>query len=260
MAEKKYFQEHVDYLREITPGRRDAEIRDLFNARFNLGATLDAIKSLRLKHGIRITLPRVERKYTDEQIDYLRELTNRGLFNYEITEEFNRRFGTSKTRAAIAGRCFKCGLKTSARNYFKKGHKPWNKGLKGLQIGGKKTQFKPGNIPHTWVPVGSERITREGYLQIKIQDGKKQRNWKGKHIIVWEEHHGTKVPPGHVIIFGDGDKRNFDPDNLILVSRAQLAVLNKYGLIQGRADLTRTGLLITDVIRKAAKKAREKRT
>ncbi|WP_083612210.1 HNH endonuclease [Paenibacillus sp. P32E] len=39
------------------------------------------------------------------------------------------------------------------------------------------------------------------------------------------------VPKGHAIIFGDGDRQNFDPNNLILITRGQLAIMNKRGRI-----------------------------
>ncbi|MHB8182844.1 MAG: HNH endonuclease signature motif containing protein, partial [Candidatus Desulforudaceae bacterium] len=99
-------------------------------------------------------------------------------------------------------------------------------------------------------PVGTERVNADGYVDIKIQDGKAQKNWRGKHLLTWEEHHGRPVPPGHAVIFGDRNRRNFNPDNLILVSRKQLAIMNKNNLIQGNAELTRTGIIIADVLKK----------
>lgn len=58
------------------------------------------------------------------------------------------------------------------------------------------------------------------------------------------------MPKGHAVIFGDGNRRNFELDNLILVSRAQLAILNKHNLIQMDAELTRTGVVIADIYKK----------
>ena len=247
MAKRKYFKEHIEYLREITPGRRSPEITDLFNKKFGMSASEAAVRTLRLKHGIKITLPRGVKQYTDEQIDYLKELSAQGLFNREITRRFNEKFGASRTEVAIQIQRCKYGFKTSARNYWKKGHKPWNKGMKGIDIGGKATRFKKSNRPQTWMPVGSEAITKDGYTKIKVAEPNK---WRLKHRIVWEKHHGRPVPPGHAVIFGDGNRCNFDLDNLILVSRAQLAMLNKNGLIQGNADLTRTGIVIADIYQK----------
>ncbi len=129
---------------------------------------------------------------------------------------------------------------------FKKGHVPWNKGKKGLSFGGRETQFKKGHIPANRVPIGAERISKDGYLEVKIQDSHGNRNWKGKHILIWEAANGP-VPPGHVIIFGDGNKRNFELDNLILVTRAQLVRLNQNNLIQEDVELTKTGVIIADI-------------
>lgn len=130
------------------------------------------------------------------------------------------------------------------------GSHPWNKGKKGISYEGMKaTQFKKGHKPHNWVPVGSERITPDGYVQIKVQEGKKQHNWKGKHILIWEAANGP-VPKGHVIIFGDGNKRNFDLNNLLLVSRKQLVRLNQKNLIANDAELTKTGIIIADIYNK----------
>ena len=260
MAKRIYFKEHIDYLREITPGRRSWEVAELFNERFNFSASEAAIRTLRLKHGIKLTVPRTVKQYTDEQIAYLKELSERGLFNREITRLFNERFGTSRTENAIQQQRCKYGIKTTARHYWPKGHKPWNKGLKGVNFGGKETQFKPGHKPHNWVPVGSERVNADGYIDVKVHDytGKdSKKNWKGKHIITWERHHGRKVPDGHAVIFGDGNRRNFDPENLILVSRAQLARMNQSGLIKNDAALTKTGAVVADLLNKIGERKRK---
>jgi hypothetical protein len=118
--------------------------------------------------------------------------------------------------------------------------------MKGLQIGGEETQFKKGNRPHNYKPVGTERVNGEGYVDVKIADPNK---WRSKHILIWEKENGP-VPKGHVIIFGDGNRLNLELDNLILVSRKQLAILNKNNLIQKDADLTRTGIIVADIYRK----------
>ncbi len=84
---------------------------------------------------------------------------------------------------------------------FKLGHRPHNFGVKGWQAGGNsvKTQFKAGRRPYTWRPVGSERTSKDGILQIKISDtGYSPRDWKSAHSILWESCFGP-VPPGHAV-------------------------------------------------------------
>jgi hypothetical protein len=78
---------------------------------------------------------------------------------------------------------------------------------------------------------------------VKIAD---PSEWKMKHVLVWEKANG-KVPRGSVIIFADGDKTNFRLKNLLLVTRRELAVMTRCGLIYGHSGLTKTGKLIADV-------------
>ena len=138
---------------------------------------------------------------------------------------------------------------------FKKGHIPWNKGVYGY-MGANKTSFKKGHKPKNWRTVGSERIDTEGYTLIKIAEPKK---WALKHRIIWEEFHKKKVPRGSVIIFADGDKTNFNIENLICVSRKELRVLNKCSLIKNDLELTKTGLNVAKIRIKLAELMKEKK-
>ena len=65
-------------------------------------------------------------------------------------------------------------------------------------------------------------------------------------MLVWERENGP-VPKGHVVIFGDRNRRNFEINNLILVSRKQLVRLNQNNLIQNDAELTKTGVIVADI-------------
>lgn len=112
----------------------------------------------------------------------------------------------------------------------------------------KKDGLKKGQAPVNHKPLGSVRIDVDGYTLVKITEPNK---WQLKHRLIWETHNGP-IPKGCNIIFGDGNKSNFDIDNLICVSKAQLARLNKNHLIQNDADLTRTGVIIADLIQKTS--------
>jgi len=186
--------------------------------------------------------------YTTKEIEYLKEITP-GRSNKEITEMFNKKFNLNLGDKALASTRKRHGITTGRTGYFPAGHSPFNKGKKKYWEGGEETQFKEGHKPHNWVPIGSERISKDGYIQIKIQEGQFQKNWRGKHILIWEEHNGP-LPKGHAIICGDGDNRNFDIANLVLVTRRQLLDLNRDNLIQKSANLTRTAIVITDLQRK----------
>jgi len=131
---------------------------------------------------------------------------------------------------------------------------PWNKGLKGLDMGNNKnkTSFKEGKQHPRYRPIGSERVERDGYIVMKVAD----RKWQQKHRYLWERDNG-KIPKGHVVIFGNGNKRDFRPENLILVTRNQLATINKFSLIFEDEELTRSGIALSDLIQTKTKMKRK---
>ena len=132
-------------------------------------------------------------------------------------------------------------MQKTVTGWFKPGQAAFNKGRKGVFLGGaaaEACQFKNGHTPWNYQPVGSERVNSCGYVDLKVADPNK---WKSKHAVIWEKHNGP-APRGQVVIFGDGNKRNFDLNNLILVLRVQLAVLNRKKLIQN--DVNNIHLLV----------------
>ncbi len=127
-----------------------------------------------------------------------------------LTEIWSERGDTN----ACTGKCKKTGK-------FLKGNKAWNKGMKGLNIGGKKTQFKKGNIPANSRMNGvmSERYHKRDkrtYLYIRISPGK----WMLYNRYVWQKHHG-EIPAKHVIIHKDKNTLNCNIENLECISMAE---------------------------------------
>jgi hypothetical protein len=121
---------------------------------------------------------------------------------------------------------------------FKPGHKTWNKGVQGStgnHPNCKRTQFKKGEMhgsaQHNYVPIGSERISKDGYLERKVNDDHPTpaRRWVGVHRLVWESANGP-IPKGHVVCFLPGRRtaiaERITIDGLELVSRADLARRN----------------------------------
>lgn len=110
---------------------------------------------------------------------------------------------------------------------FQPGQPAWNKGMSYVPGGAcADTQFKPGNTPHNWVPVGSLRINRDGYLDRKISDERRgARDWEAVHRLVWKEAHG-EIPAGHVVVFRPGRAstvlEDITLDALELVTRQEL--------------------------------------
>lgn len=172
--------------------------------------------------------------WTPENIELLK-----ALYPHTPTKEVARRIGTTingvynkvailglkKTAEFMAspesGRLYSGG--TDGRIYrFPKGHVPANKGIKGvIHEACIPTQFKKGQKPRNWRPIGSERVS-EGYLQRKLTDtGVSRRDYVCVHHIIWREA-GFEIPDGYRLTFKDGNRNNIVLENLQLQSIADL--------------------------------------
>ena len=191
-----------------------------------------------------------QHKWTDEEKEYLASIVKGSTYK-EITKQMNDKFEYNFSEEQIKGMMYRNKLTTGTGGYFKKGSTPWNKGLKGY-IGANKTSFKKGTIPPNQVPIGTESITKGGYIKVKVGEPNK---WKLKQRYIYEQHYG-EIPKDCNVIFADKNIRNFDINNLILVSKAEMLILNKNKLIFEDKELTKVGVNIAKVIDKAKKRSR----
>ena len=189
-----------------------------------------------------------QHKWSQEEKQYLASIV-KGKTYKELVTLMNEKFDYEFSSQQIEGALRRYNLKTGNTGQFKKYKEPWNKGLKGY-MGANKTSFKKGNIPPNYKPVGSERVTRDGYTEVKIKDPNK---WELKHRYIYKKHYG-EIPSGYNVIFADKNISNFDIDNLILVSKAEMLMLNREKLIFEDKELTKTGVNIVKLINKTKNK------
>ena len=81
----------------------------------------------------------------------------------------------------------------------------------------KATRFRKGHIPKNHKPVGHERITRDGYIEVKTAE---PNVFEPKHRLVWVEYNG-EIPSGYNIQFKDGNRQNASIENLYMISRSE---------------------------------------
>lgn len=160
-------------------------------------------------------------KYTKTQFGFLKKYHK--LPRQELTNMFNDKFNLNISKKAIAGVCKRKGwLRDKEHWHYQKGNIPQNKGTKGL-MKANCTSFKQGNISHNKRAIGSERVTKDGYIEIKVGEPNK---WKLKHIYLWEYKNG-KLPPKHCLVFLDHNKQNCAIDNLRLVHKFENLIFNR---------------------------------
>jgi predicted Zn-ribbon and HTH transcriptional regulator len=179
--------------------------------------------------------------YTPEMDEFLMEFVP-GHSKAEITDEFERRFGIRLRRSQLKNRMTTLGVRQGINTgQFKKGQPAYNKGMKQTDFMSaegiertKATRFQKGQIPHNAIGfgIGRERVDKDGYVLVKVKlhsnaEGR-WNNYRYKHVLIWEQEHGCHIPPKTAIIFADGNKRNFDPNNLVAVPRRVLMIINRH--------------------------------
>lgn len=190
--------------------------------------------------------------FTEEQIEFIK-INVKGRTNKELTDLINNTFKTSFELLQIKNFKRNNNLSSGLTGRFEKGHIPANKGTKGkYNVGGNKTSFKKGHIAANNLPIGSERLRKQDYWYVKVRDGHKNKNWEPKHQVIYERYYG-KIPKGSKVIFADGDKNNFDINNLILVTKSELLIMNRKGFIKSNNEITKIGLTLAKLIDKRNK-------
>ena len=270
------------WLQEHYPHHHSAELEAMHAEAFPDGPrrTAKAIKSrarvwkIRKAEGFVRNPPTF---WTPERAEWFRAYVP-GHTESEISAEHERLFGTPLTEGQIGNAKFHLGVKSGTKSgCFKKGQVPQNKGKtwdeQGIspetQAKMRKTSFKKGQVqdrPDGWIkPVGYERVSKDGYIEVKVMDsiedgiqpkepGQFNRNYRMKHHVVYEQHNGP-IPKGCNIMFADGDKRNFDPGNLVAVPRRLFATISQKHIPFWDADSLRAAMCVAE-LKSTANKAK----
>ena len=257
---RRYTKEQHSFIYDHHKGRRINEIRDMFNQTFNTNVSLGSIKAYLNNHKLKTgVLKGGPIKFTIEIIEFIRQNVSTYTDN-QIAELINNKWMLNINEQSITNIKTKNGIKTGfGRCQFVKGHQTWNKGkklgpdyTKGRMV---ETQFKKGGFSANRVPIGTKRINRDGYHEVKIHDGKQNKNWALKHRLIWEKHNGP-IPTKHRIVFLDGDKNNLDISNLALMTYGQTAIMSKRNLFYKNPELTKLGSKIAEIELKSNSKRR----
>lgn len=182
-------------------------------------------------------------QYTAEERQFMTEYVP-GHSYREIQKAFTEKFGWEISLGQVNSYIGNHHLNTGRTGRFQKGQEPPNKGKKGICAAGcEKTWFKKGHIPANYRPVGSERVNKDGYIEVKVADPNK---WRLKHRVVWEAVNG-KISKGYIIIFRDNDKTNTDINNLMPIKQGTHAVLNHTGLCEYSGEFKETAVRIAEL-------------
>ena len=206
MASKhRYTAEEKEWLKENHSKFPTVKIlTESFNNRFNCKVSISAVRQQCVNYlGIAFGDPQVD--WSEEENEFI--LQNYGSYTFqELSQMIFDKFGRKVTWYGVRSHCYKTlGLKLD----------------------------DPGKFAFRWKqePVGTEKVF-EGYTWVKVynEPGKRgshdayRNNWKMKHQIIWEQHHGP-IPEGCQVIFLDRDRSNLNIENLYCIDKQALGYL-----------------------------------
>ena len=154
----------------------------------------------------------------------------------EALATFRTKFGRPEvTLSNYSALCKRKGWLTGKDGRFVKGQATWNKGRPcaegegGRHPNARATHFQKGQRQGVAVklykPIGTERMSKSGYLERKIHDGLPlQSRWRAVHLLNWAQVTGP-LPKGHCLKGLDGDRLTLSgPDFAAGTARTQKIV------------------------------------
>ena len=220
---KLFNDEEQHFIIDNIKGRGNIELAEMFNKEFGRNITAKQMEDWKSHRGLKGDVHRI---FTEEEDDFLKN-NIKGRSANELISQFNDKFGRNITKNQLTSYKRRTGIKS---------------GLSG--------KFKRGQTSPTHKPVGYEHTTTDGSTFIKVGE---PSVWERKQVYLYKKYIG-EVPKGYDVIFADGNRNNFDLDNLILISKREKLMVGKHGVFSNNGEITKTSLLAARVMLKAYEK------
>lgn len=89
------------------------------------------------------------------------------------------------------------------------------------------------------IPIGTEYTKADGMVLVKVKPNK----WKYKQRYIYEQYYNVELPKDIMVIFLDGDRTNFDINNLMAVSTPEYNCIKNKDLLSNNSMVTKTAIL-----------------
>lgn len=231
MGRYAYTAEQNAWLAERFPTTPNRRLAAEFEERFGEHVTATAMNSWGRNHHMRKEpwlRGMANRKYTDDQLDFLREaIPGRSLS--QVNDIYEERFGERLTRAALRNLRLKLGVYCGVNaGRFRKGQEPTNKGRTWDEMGigeeardrMRATQFRKGGLPWNTRPLLDVRtvenmggVTREIHVGLARRE-RANDQWIPLAQFNWMQANGREWPDGCRSLHIDRDPLNDAADNI----------------------------------------------
>lgn len=185
------------------------------------------------------------RLFNQEQITWLRENYNTILVS-DLVARMNEKYRADFTDKQVYRFC-RTHWGNSVfngkpnRGWFSKDHEPWHKGTRGTGVHKGKRRIKrtaKEYFDSVTAKDGEKRVDINGLTWLKVGG-----EWVVKHRYLYAEHYGVELGHGDIVLFKDGDNRNFAIDNLVRIDRRVHSAMVSGDLKQYDGELIRAAIL-----------------
>lgn len=255
----RYPEGMVDWIRENYINLTLPELTEICNMKFHTCLSIKSMSSLKKRYGF-TGAPRAK-VYSEtfpEEICRFIEANYKGTGHQAMADLIREEFGREYTRQQLKSFYANHDLNSGITGHFVKGQPSHNKGVKmspEVYEKAKATMFKPGSRPHNANEVGDIVLATIGYYKIKVAE---PDEWEFCHIRAWQQAYG-EIPEGMMVSFKDGNREDWSPENLMLITKSENAILNTRHLRFDRAEATESGLMVAKLESAIRKKKRRKR-
>lgn len=168
----------------------------------------------------------MKRLYTDQQIEFVRECMDSGMSTRQCAKAFTDTFDEPLSQTCLRRLMDKNSIRSKNRsNAFE-------------PIG---TERYSSYYDCMMVKVGDYHLDKS--KSKKENDHLRNRNWALKQNIVWEKATGRKLKWREVVIFLDGDRTNYSPENLYAVPMNVAGTIEKMRMHSEDPDIYKTALI-----------------
>lgn len=229
---EKYNEKQLSWISENYKEHRLKDLTLKFNQNFNQSITVSQMQYITNQ---KLNL-KTNNYYTKKEDLWIKENSDNFRTYKELTKEFNEKFNKNKKQKSIEMRCQKVlGIKRKNNvGQFEKGKIFRNKNE--LPIGTERQDLKTGNLY-----IKTKLHEEFDIPQYQESKSREYPYWTLKQQKMYEDSHG-KIGNDEMIIFLDGDRKNFNLENLFCISRKVWIRLVNNGWYGKDKQVTRTAI------------------
>lgn len=183
------------------------------------------------------------RRYTVEQLEWIKEKINDFPNYVEMVKSFNEKFKDNRTDQGIMSIATK-KLKLN----------------KSFNSGRYSETLKKDETPLGTIRCGNNGVT---YIKVKLVganrpkfSGYKKPYWLPLQMKIYQDKYGA-MQDNEMVIFLDCNRNNYDIDNLYCIDRRVSAILAKNKWYSNNPEITKTGILYAKLILSLNKNLKE---